>query len=60
MRSSTTCDTIYIDPDLTPSEAKEQHGLRQERNRLNAERHDEDIRNYHFGIRSGRVVNLQH
>ena len=51
VRSSPASDTVYIDPDLTPAEAKEQHGLRQERNRLNAERRDEDIRIFHIGIR---------
>jgi len=60
VRSSPASDTVFIDPDLTPAEAKEQHGLRQERNRLNAERRDEDIRSFLFGIRSGRVVKLQH
>jgi uncharacterized protein YnzC (UPF0291/DUF896 family) len=60
VRSTPSCHSIYVDPDLTPAEAKEQQALRQERNRLNAERNDEDIRNYHFGIRSGRVVKLQH
>jgi hypothetical protein len=59
VRSSPTSD-IYIDPDLTPAEAKEQHRLRQERNRMNAERRDEDTRSFHFGIRSGRVVKVQH
>jgi len=60
VRTSPASDTIYIDPDLTPAEAKEQHCLRQERNRLNAERRDEDTSSFHFGIRSGRVVKLQH
>ena len=60
MRSLPTGDTIYIDPDLTPAEAKEQHGLRLHRNRMNSERSEEDIAAHHFGIRSGRVVKLQH
>ena len=60
VRSLPTGDTIYIDPDLTPAEAKEQHGLRLHRNRMNSERSEEDIAAHHFGIRSGRVVKLQH
>jgi hypothetical protein len=60
VRSKTTSDTIYIDPDLTPAEAKEQHGLRLHRNRMNSERSDDDIAAHHFGIRSGRVVKLLH
>jgi hypothetical protein len=60
VRSTPASATIFIDPDLTPAEAKEQHGLRQERNRLNEKRSDEDVGRFHFGIRSGRVVKLQH
>ena len=60
VRSTPSCNSIYVDPDLTPAEAKAQQALRQERNRLNAARMDEDITTYHFGIRSGRVVKLQH
>jgi len=60
VRSKTSSDTIYIDPDLTPAEAKEQHGLRLHRNRMNSERSDDDIVAHHFGIRSGRVVKLLH
>ena len=60
VRSTPSCNSIYVDPDLTPAEAKAQQALRQERNRLNAARMDEDMTTYHFGIRSGRVVKLQH
>jgi uncharacterized coiled-coil protein SlyX len=60
VRSTPSCNSIYVDPDLTPAEAKAQQALRQERNRLNAARMDEDIATYHFGIRSGRVVKIQH
>ena len=59
-RSSPHCESVYIDPDLTPSEAKEQHALRQERNHLNAQRQTEDIATHHFGIRSRRVVKILH
>jgi hypothetical protein len=60
IRTSPTCASVYVDPDLTPSEAKEQQVLRQERNRLNSERSAEEVANYHYGIRSGRVVKLSH
>ena len=59
-RSSPHCESFFFDPDLTPSEAREQHTLRQERNYLNAQRQAEDIATYHFGIRSGREVKIIH
>ena len=60
VRSSPNGEFVFIDPDLTPTEAKEQQVLRQERNHLNAQRQAEDIATYHFGIRSGRVVKDLH
>jgi hypothetical protein len=60
VRSSPTSAAIYVDPDLTPSEAKEQQVLRQERNRLNSGRPVDEVASYHYGIRSGRVVKLSH
>jgi len=59
-RLSPHCESFFFDPDLTHSEAREQHTLRQERNYHNALRQAEDIATYHFGIRSGRVVKIIH
>jgi hypothetical protein len=58
LRNSIDPSSIYIDPDYTPSEAKDQFDLRTERNRLNSLRKDEDKDKFYFGIRRGRVVKV--
>jgi hypothetical protein len=50
--------SIFIDPDLTPTEAKEQFNLRSERNRLNGTRSANDKTSFHYGIRGNKVIKI--
>jgi hypothetical protein len=58
LRTSIFPKTISIGPDYTPSEAKEQYDLRNERNSLNKSRNEEDQVIFYYGIRRGKVVKI--
>jgi hypothetical protein len=58
LRNRSQEPSIFIDPDFTPSEAKEQYSLRQERNRLNCSRSVEEKTTFYFGIRGNKVIKI--
>jgi hypothetical protein len=58
IRENTNTNLVFVDADLTPTEASEQYNLRLQRNQLNAERLDKS--SHHFGIRNGKVIKITH
>jgi hypothetical protein len=58
LRKSMPSSSLYIDPDLTPSEAKDQYDLRLERNKLNQSRNNKDKETFYYGIRRDKVVKI--
>jgi hypothetical protein len=60
IRGTSDTDKVFVDADLTPTEAQEQYELRLTRNKLNSSRTEEEKLSYHFGIRNGKVLKLTH
>jgi hypothetical protein len=60
IRGKSNMTNVFVDADLTPSEANELYQLRKTRNQLNEARQESDKSIYHFGIRNGRVVKISH
>jgi len=51
---------LFVDPDITSKEAKQQQALHNKWNCLDSERQAENSADHHFGIRSGRVFKIIH
>jgi hypothetical protein len=60
IRGTADTDKVFVDADLTPTEAQEQYELRLNRNKLNSERTEAEKSVHHFGVRNGKVIKITH
>jgi hypothetical protein len=60
IRGTADTDKVFVDADLTPTEAQEHYELRLNRNKLNSARTEAEKSVYHFGVRNGKVIKVTH
>jgi hypothetical protein len=60
IRGNTDTDKVFVDADLTPTEAQEQYELRIKRNKLNLDRLESEKLVHHYGVRNGKIIKIAH